>query len=80
MAKQFTFKSEDTAIQLATAAEYYGKKQSLGIWREFSLYSSSSAGLVPTSYWYAVKDDIAYVDRGLAGLLDFIDKLTTVEK
>jgi hypothetical protein len=76
MVKSFTLKSEDVNIQMPIALEYYGLKKSQGTWRGFNLYLASTQGLVSNTYWYAVKDDIAYVDRGLSGLLDYIDKLT----
>jgi hypothetical protein len=80
MAKSFTIKSEDPNIQMGQALEYYGQKKSQGTWRGFDLYLSSTTGMLPTVFWYAVKDDTAYVDRGLAGMLDYIDKLTATKE
>ena len=74
MEKQFTIKTDDANLQIESALNLYSNSSYQGSFKGFDIRLSSVQGLAPKSYWYAVKDNVAYTDRGLTGLLIYIEK------
>lgn len=79
MEKSFTLKTDDKGLSLEDALLCFGEGSYQGTFKKYAIRVYGGTSLYKKVYWYALKDNEVYCDRGLTGLLDFIESRQTPE-